>query len=108
MTDRHTPASVRKESAAKRLRAIMQRRELNIHKVSVLTGVKSSVLSRILSENRDMKASTVVRLAEGLGVSTDYLLGTTKGTLDDQQIEKLRHLVARMDNLLWADVMGKG
>jgi transcriptional regulator with XRE-family HTH domain len=108
MTKQNIPASERRESAAKRLRAIMTRRKINSNDIYKLTGVKPSVLSRILSENRDMKASTVVRLATGLGVTTDYLLGVCNGTLEDHQLDKLRRMVAQMDDILWAATMRKG
>lgn len=93
--------SVEKEAAANRLRMLMKRQGINNATLAKRTGVAPGVISRILSENRDFKVSTAIKLAKGMNVSVDYLLGVKRETIDPTKLEKLKKLSAQLDNVLW-------
>jgi transcriptional regulator with XRE-family HTH domain len=92
-----------KEAAAKRLRELMKRQKMNNTMLSKRSGISPGVISRILSENRDFKVSTAVKLAYGLNISVDHLLGVKHEPAKPTTIEKMKRLVAQMDNVLWGE-----
>lgn len=57
-----------------RLRAIRAERGLSQHKLSTLTGMRDSEISRYERGLRDPQLTTLLRLAHGLGVAPGELL----------------------------------
>lgn len=60
-----------------RIRSTMEERNLNQQQLAEAIGVSASVMSRIMSGERQLKAAEVGALADCLGVSTGHLLGRT-------------------------------
>ena len=60
---------------SKRLDSIMQQRRLYPSDVSRLTGIKVRMIHNYISGTCQPSAFMVKKLAEGLNVSADYLLG---------------------------------
>jgi transcriptional regulator with XRE-family HTH domain len=88
-----------KEHPATRLRLLMSERNYSIARLSKSSGIQASVISRILSEQRDFKFSTSIRLAKGLKISLDTLAGRPDFTVE--QLEKARALSSKLDDVLW-------
>lgn len=57
------------------LQQIMDERKLKATDVSELTGIGNGAISMYLSGRRTPKQSTIVRFAQGLNVSEEWLLG---------------------------------
>jgi transcriptional regulator with XRE-family HTH domain len=58
-----------------RLRELMDERELSVTKVVVLTGISDKTIRRYREGAHVPSSSHLLKLADALGVSTDYLLG---------------------------------
>ena len=88
-----------KEFAANQLRMFMKGRGYNTAKLAKQSGVLPGVISRILSENRDFKFSTAIKLAKGLHISLDALAG--KKVVASKQLEDLRNISDKLSDLVW-------
>ena len=91
--------STEKEFGANQLRHFMKERKYNIALLSKKSGVAASVISRILSEDRDFKFSTAIKLARGFRISLDTLAG--KKAVASKQLEELRTLSDELSDLVW-------
>ena len=58
-----------------RLRKLIKERGLKQRWVAEKSGVNEMTLQRILDNRHSPNAANIVRIAEALGVSTDWLLG---------------------------------
>ena len=90
---------IEKEFGAKQLRLYMKGRNYNTAKLAKLSGVQPGVISRILSEDRDFKFSTAIKLAKGLRISLDALAG--KKVVASKQLENLRNISDQLSDLVW-------
>ena len=92
----------RVEATAERIRHKMLERGMNPTTLGNAAGVKASVISRILSEGRDMKGSTLAGISRALRCTSDELLGIRPPKVMND-IETARKLVSRLDDLLWGE-----
>ena len=90
---------IEKEFAASQLRMFMKGRGHTTAKLAKQSGVMPSVISRILSEDRDFKFSTAIKLSRGLRISLDTLAG--KKVVASKQLEDLREVADKLSDLVW-------
>lgn len=85
-----------KEFGAEQLRFFMAARKISAAELERRTGIN---VSRIISQSRDFKFSTAIKLCRGLGVSLDTLAG--KKVIEQDQLEELRKVSDKLSDLVW-------
>lgn len=71
-----------------RIRALRERRDWTQKKLAEKVGINLSVFNRIEMGDRKIRTDELTKIADALGVTTDYLLGTeteTKKTYNDKE-----------------------
>jgi transcriptional regulator with XRE-family HTH domain len=68
--------------AGARIRALRESRGLNLHELARLSGISASALSLIENGKRDLRVTSLYRIAEALRVSAGDLLDGEAGTAE--------------------------
>ena len=97
MTDSEERAAI-----ALRLRKLIADKRMDVTECAKRSGVTTNALSRILNEPRTPNSITLKKLAVGLNVSADVILGIER-PIDERTIDKARRLVNKLDDLLWGN-----
>lgn len=63
------------EELSARLSDLLASHDISQRELSRATGISASTICRIIGEQQDITAYTLVKIADYFGVTTDYLLG---------------------------------
>ena len=63
------------EELSTRLSDLLASHDISQRQLALATGISASTICRIIGEQQDVTAYTLVKLADYFGVTTDYLLG---------------------------------
>ena len=63
------------EELSTRLSDLLASHNISQRELSRATGISASTICRIIGEQQDVTAYTLVKIADYFGVTTDYLLG---------------------------------
>ena len=77
------------KTIGKRIKALRRKRGLTQEELARRAGMRQGMISRIESGQADeVETSTLIALAKGLEVSTDWLLGLTPDTADEKALAR--------------------
>ncbi|SHE84205.1 Helix-turn-helix domain-containing protein [Tissierella praeacuta DSM 18095] len=85
-------------SISNRIKTLREEKDINQRDFADMIQINNSVLSRIESGERPVRDDEIVRIAEALGVSTDYLLGRTDIKNPEDKIKNLDKLAHKEIN----------
>ncbi len=77
-----------------RLKRILEQRNLSQKELAEMSGTTGATISRYVNEDRIPNADFLLRIAEALNVSVDYLLGNTSGKTHTQSLAIKKDKVA--------------
>ena len=88
-----------KEVGANQLVKFMNIRGYNANSFSIKCGVPSATIRDIMIEKADFRISTAIKLAKGLNISLDALVGRDEFSV--KKLEDIRALSDKLANLVW-------
>ena len=78
----------------KKIAEVRKSKKLSQSALGKLVGTSGDVIGRYEREVISPSIEAVVKIAEGLGVSIDYLVGKTSTLLDDKTLERFERIGA--------------
>jgi len=97
------------ESLGERITRLRKKSNLSQRELADKTNLTEATLSRYENDLREPKGEVIVKIANALDVTTDYLLGRTdeinekkenKNTSDEKEIEKIIDELLQQDDLM--------
>lgn len=97
------------ESLGERITRLRKKSNLSQKELADKTNLTEATLSRYENDLREPKGEVIVKIANALDVTTDYLLGRTdeinvkkenKNTSDEKEIEKIIDELLQQDDLM--------